>query len=106
MKIFYENFTCADDVFKEFGVPEEEREGLEFVYADYDTPAYEGYAHVIFIKNRVLYEVNASHCSCYGLDGQWAPEETSLSALMFRPNVSANAKANLKQRYNNLIAFL
>jgi len=104
MKIFYENFTCANDVFDTFCVAVDN--DIEFIYADYDTPAYEGYAHVIFMKNRVLYEVNASHCSCGGLEDQWRPEETSLAALMFRPNVSDNAKANLKQRFKNLIAFL
>lgn len=106
MKIFYENFTCAEDVFDAFGVSEEERKGIEFIYADYDTPSYEGYAHVIFVLYGILYEVNASHCSCYELDGQWLPEETSVIALLSRPNVSDNAKANLKQRYKNLIAFL
>jgi len=33
-----------------------------------------------------LYEVNGSHCSCYGFEGQWTPEETSLEALQHRAN--------------------
>lgn len=96
MKIFYENFGSEQDVFDSFCVSEEERNGVEFIYASYDTPPYEGYAHVIFRKNGKLYEVNGSHCSCYGLEGQWTPEETSIAALMARPNVADDAKANLK----------
>jgi hypothetical protein len=97
MKIFYENFASAEDVFDNFTVSDEGRVGVEFVYADYDTPSYEGYAHVIFMKDGKLFEVNGSHCSCYGLEGQWEPEETSVAALLARPNVSEDAKANLKQ---------
>lgn len=106
MKIFYENFTCADDVFHEFSVSDKEREGIEFIYAAYDTPDYEGYAHVIFIRERSLYEVNGSHCSCNGLEECWYPEETSILALLNRPGVAGEAKSNLKLYYENLIAFL
>ena len=106
MQVFYESFANAEQVFDAFCVPEAEQDGIEFIYACYDTPPYEGYAHVIFVRDGVLYEVNGSHCSCNGLENCWKPEETSLPALMFRPNVSDNAKTNLKERYKNLIAFL
>lgn len=32
----------------------------------------------------VLYEVHGSHCSCYGFEGQFELEETSIEALKFR----------------------
>ena len=32
----------------------------------------------------VLYESHGSHCSCYGFEGQFEPEETSIEALKFR----------------------
>lgn len=105
-QIYYENFTCLDDIIGNFYISPKELEGCEIIYAAYDTPQYEGYAHVIFLKNGQLYEVNASHCSCNGLEDCWQPEETSLAALMFRPNVDNEAKANLKERFYNLIAFL
>lgn len=49
-----------------------------------------------------LYEVNAGHCSCYGLENQWTPEETNIEALkhrlingsMGRDNYSGNEYAN------------
>lgn len=33
-----------------------------------------------------FYEVNGSHCSCYGFEGQWFPEETSIAAIHHRVN--------------------
>lgn len=30
----------------------------------------------------VLYENHGSHCSCYGFEGQWEPEETSVEYLL------------------------
>lgn len=67
----------------------------KILLADYQTPPYEGYCVVIFEKGGKLYEVNGSHCSCYGLGSdsysgghntQWEPEETSWEALKIRPN--------------------
>lgn len=52
--------------------------------AYYGTGSYDGTSLVIFEHNGILYEVNASHCSCYGLEGQWAPEETSWNAIAMR----------------------
>lgn len=49
---------------------------IEIVVAAYDTPPYEGYAFVLYRQGGVLYEVNASHCSCYGLCDHWYDSET------------------------------
>ena len=106
MDIYFENFSCIDDVKKEFRISDEEVEGIEIIYAAYDTPSYEGYAHVIFIKDHKIYEVNGSHCSCNGLEDCWDPEETSILALLDRPNVSNEAKANIREYYKNLLVFL
>jgi hypothetical protein len=54
------------------------------LYADYDCPPYEGYAYVVFEKDGKLYEVSGSHCSCYGLEDQWEPEEVCLPELANR----------------------
>lgn len=56
----------------------------EVLLASYAYECYEGDAFVLFVKNGKLFEVNGSHCSCYGLEGQWQPEETSISALRKR----------------------
>src|SRR5688572_23578212 len=105
-QIYFDNFTCVDDVIANFNISERDLEGCEIIYAHYDTPEYEGYACVIFIKDGVLYEVNGSHCSCNGLEDQWEPEETTVLALLSRPNISDDAKANLKKRFRKLLAFL
>lgn len=31
-----------------------------------------------------LYENHGGHCSCYGFEGQWEPEETEIEALLRR----------------------
>lgn len=55
------------------------------LHAVYNTEPYEGSAFVLFKgKGGKLYEVNGGHCSCYGLEGQWKPEETSWDALAIR----------------------
>jgi len=54
--------------------------------ASYGTPSYEGYAFVLFERDGKLYEVNGGHCSCFGLEGQWEPEETTVEAIQHRIN--------------------
>ena len=56
----------------------------EILFASYETPGYEGEALVLFERDGRIYEVNASHCSCMGLEGQWKPEETLWPALRMR----------------------
>lgn len=46
--------------------------------------SYCGDAFVLFERDGKLYEVNGGHCSCYGLEGQWTPEETTWAALAMR----------------------
>ena len=106
MQIYYGIFESIEDVSKEFYINQSELDLIEIVYAQYDCENYEGYAHLIFIKDGLLFEVNGSHCSCNGLEGQWYPEETTLNALLARPNVSIDAKNNLKERFKNLILFI
>lgn len=96
MKVYFENFGSLEDVVSSFCISSEQLEGVEILYAMYDTPEYEGYAHVIFRKEDKLYEVNGSHCSCMGLEDQWSPEETSVIALLARPNVRDDAKEILR----------
>lgn len=58
--------------------------GIEILLASYSYENYSGDAFVLFRKDGRLYEVNGSHCSCYGLEGQWEPEETTVEALRHR----------------------
>ena len=53
----------------------------EIIYANYDVYGYEGSAFVVFEHDGDLFEVHGSHCSCFGLEGQWSPEPTSWEAI-------------------------
>jgi len=59
-------------------------EDINILFASYTYEDYSGDAFVLFEKNGKLYEVNGGHCSCYGLEGQWEPEETTLEAIEHR----------------------
>lgn len=56
----------------------------EILYASYEHGTYYGWAYVLFQRGKKLFEVSGSHCSCYGLEGQWKPEETSWAAIAMR----------------------
>lgn len=76
---------CSSEVvFNDFDTALSDREGVDIVFATYTYEDYTGDAFVLFVKEGVLYEVNGGHCSCYGLEGQWEPEETTLEALSVR----------------------
>ena len=61
---------------------------MELIVACYITGSYDGQAIVVYRDKRdgKVYEVNGSHCSCYGLEGQWAPEEVVVDELVERPS--------------------
>ena len=69
----YYGFSGWDGVLSDFevtGIPEP-----EFVYALYVMPPYEGDATVIFKDGDGWHQVHGSHCSCFGLEQQWEPDE-------------------------------
>lgn len=85
--IYLYDFNDREDVEREFG----NYGDLDLSYADillasYTYEDYSGSAFVLFkdIRDGKLYEVNGSHCSCYGLEGQWEPEETDIASLRHR----------------------
>jgi hypothetical protein len=98
MKKYFGSFTDRDNVAGEFGqVPckwgttDEERipnadfpTEDEILFASYENQDYDGDAFVLFRKDGKLYEVHGSHCSCYGLEECWQPEETTVEALAER----------------------
>ncbi len=61
-----------------------EWEPINILFASYGCDNYEGGAFVLFERDGELFEVNAGHCSCYGLEGQFSPELTTLEALAYR----------------------
>ena len=60
---------------------------VEIIVAVYEQGGYDGQAFVVYRDKAdgKLHEVNGSHCSCYGLEGQWEPEEVVIEELVNRP---------------------
>ena len=78
--IYLELFDDEDDVMKSFEIAD--LDGHTILLAWYEEPeSYSWEAFVLTEKDGVLYEVNADHCSCNGLEGQWEPEVTTAAAL-------------------------
>lgn len=69
---------------KYFALSGPELLGIELLLASYARDAYGGEAFVLYRKGGVLYEVNASHDSSDGVEGQWEPEDTLVKALYYR----------------------
>lgn len=64
----------------------EKHKNEDILFANYYIDGYDGSAWVLFYdrEKHKLFEVNGSHCSCMGLEGQWEPEETTLEAIALR----------------------
>lgn len=58
--------------------------GIDAIFGSYSYESYDGDAFVLLRKNGELFEVNGSHCSCYGLEGQWKLEKTSKESIQRR----------------------
>jgi len=65
---------------------------VNILFAVYQPGCYCGDAFVLYEENNNLYEVNASHCSCHGLEGQWNPEETTPQEIRYRVKNGALGK--------------
>jgi hypothetical protein len=82
--MYYDMFHDIDDLCAQFEITKDQLEGVRILMAEYTYEDYSGQAYVLFEKDGKLYEVNGSHCSCYGLEKQWQPEETDKVALIHR----------------------
>lgn len=68
----------------QFDLPDAALSDVEILLASYSRDAFCGEAFVLFCKGGRIYEINASHDSTDGLEGQWEPEEAPLAALRYR----------------------
>jgi len=83
-KLFLGNFDDEEDVKREFAVTDDSLKNAFIILAWYGYGDYDGSAFVLFEREGQLYEVNGGHCSCYGLEECWDPEETDVKALIHR----------------------
>ncbi len=88
MKPYYSSWDNPADILASFEAPAEALDGAEVLFAAYEGGSYEGDALVIYRKDGKLYEVGGGHCSCYGLEGQWSPDEIVPAQLLMRPELS------------------
>ena len=77
-------FTSVEDVWNEFSITKEDVKDREIVFAFYEQGSYDGSAQVLIYRKKKLYEISSSHCSCYGLEGTWAPQEVTWEQLAMR----------------------
>lgn len=83
--LFLELFQDKESVRKEFEVLDDENwVKTNILFAFYDYEDYSGDAFILFEKEGNLYEINAGHCSCFGLEDQWTAEVCELKALQDR----------------------
>lgn len=80
--IFFGDFSNKESVATAFC--EELADNVNILFAWYEYVDYSGSAEVIFEQDGVLYEVSGSHCSCYGLEGQWEPQTLELKEIQHR----------------------
>jgi uncharacterized protein YfaT (DUF1175 family) len=81
--MFHGKFENQADLLCCFQIDESDLQDCEILFAAYDGD-YDCAAFVVYRHNHTLYEVNGAHCSCYGLEDQWEPEETTVEALRHR----------------------
>jgi len=77
-------FGDKQDVISNFAIKDDDLRDVFIIVAWYGSQCYDGSAFVLFERGGQLYEVNGGHCSCYGLEEQWCPEETTAEAIVHR----------------------
>ena len=80
---YHIDFESWEDVMRSFDLhPSDQLEEPPFVFAEYDYSNWEGQAEVVYSYNGIIfYYVSGSHCSCFGLEEQWDPEEYDIEAI-------------------------
>lgn len=79
--MYYGMFDNWDNVISKFNAEKEDLNGIVPLFAAYDCADYDGQAFVLYVQKGKFWIVSASHCSCYGLENQWDPEEMPYKAL-------------------------
>lgn len=69
--------STPKDVFESFSAKPEDYDGATILAAAYTYEDYSGSAMVLYEKDGKLFVNHGGHCSCYGLEGQWSPEEVT-----------------------------
>lgn len=73
MTIYLDDFETWKDIQQQFCTTYEKPD--EVYIAQYRYEDYSGHSEIYFRNNGKYYYNQASHCSCYGLENQFDPEE-------------------------------
>lgn len=86
MTIFLHDWADSglDGLKSDFYIADDDLKGADILLASYTLEFYDGAAFVLFRRDGKLFEVHGGHCSCYGLENQWEPEETTAEAIRHR----------------------
>lgn len=98
--MFHEDFESIEHLKKQYEITDQDLEGVEILYAVYRIGSYDGQSIVLLKKNDKLFIIDASHCSCYGLETQWCPIETCEGAL------KKEIEAKSSYRYEEFDSFI
>lgn len=82
--VYFDLFGDNDAIEKEFAC-KGALDGATVRFASYSYEDYSGDAIVIFERDGSLWEARGSHCSCNGLEDQWAPTPVTWAAIAMRP---------------------
>jgi hypothetical protein len=76
----------------------------EVLVAIYEYEDYSGSAYMLFKRDGKIFEVEGGHCSCYGLEDQWEPAETTWKTLEMKDFYHKYADGGFEERLKALIA--
>jgi hypothetical protein len=96
-KIYFDNWKTEADMLDDFKITKDKVKGFKVIFAVYAYGSYCGDAYVLLRKDKKYFVVEGSHCSCYGLEGQWNAVETALGA--FRKEKADRENWGLEARY-------
>lgn len=106
MSVYIGEFESWGDVVDEFGLDPLTPEPDD-VFAAYEEEGYEGIALVIIRKPGGLFDVvEGSHCSCYGLDGQFDPTVDMPKAAVVEMLKRGNALNDWGDYYTEALGWL
>lgn len=100
--MFHDSFENIDDIKRAYEITDDDLEGVEILYASYQTGVYDGSSLVLFKKDGKLFIVEGTHCSCHGLENQWDPVKTDEKTL--KREIDAKSR-HLYKEFQSFIEF-
>lgn len=78
-------------------------ENMILVYHVYESGNYEGqsYGFGFDTEKNMWFEVGGSHCSCFGLEGQWSPDYSTFDQLAAAIKRTIDAYVTADYRYSD-----